>query len=197
MLGELTVKMEDKLELELKKFLAKVFDKTERVPTDKISFNTGVYYAFGNTAECFIEDINHVEHNGKSLKYQIKIFYPKKMDTDEWSEQDRKELFFTITFTGKDSEHYFIVVNSADTKNFANYEVMVYFLPDRNEYRLYKRIAAYTLSALTELEEYKFVDRLMEEAKKLVRYHTRTKDNVSKNKKEFLSIISDAINTGN
>lgn len=37
----------------------------------------------------------------------------------------------------------------------------------------------------------------MEEAKKLVRYHTRTKDNVSKNKQEFLSIISDVINTGN
>lgn len=59
------------------------------------------------------------------------------------------------------------------------------------------KVATYTLSALNELEEYKFVDALMERAKSLVLYHTHAKNNVSKNKQEFLSIISDVVNTGN
>ena len=59
------------------------------------------------------------------------------------------------------------------------------------------KIAYYFLAALTEREEYKFINNLMERAKSLVLRHAHAKNNVSKDKQEFLSIISDVINTGN
>nr|DAQ61308.1 MAG TPA: hypothetical protein [Caudoviricetes sp.] len=197
MLGEHTVKVQDKLEVELKKFLEAVFDKTEKVSTDKISFETGEFVCFGHRAKCNINDINHVACGDNSLKYQIKIYHPVKIDPNEWTESDREDLFFMINFTGKDEGRYYIVVNSADTKHFANYEVMIYLNINRKGHYQDSRIAAYTLSALNELEEYKFVDKLMERTKNLVSRHTHTKNNVSNDKQEFLSIISDVINTGN
>lgn len=111
-------------------------------------------------------------------------------------------MFFSISFT-EDNNRYYIVVNSADSKNFANYEVTVYMkqsrsihLPSDPAYR----IAYYFLSALTEREEYKFIDKLMERAKSLVLSHKTTRGtilNLLNRKQEFLSIISDVINTGN
>lgn len=197
MLGELSVKMEDKLEPELKKFLIAVFDKTEKVPTDKIDFEEGEFICFGRRAKCFLSDINHVVRGDNSLKYQIKIYYPVKINPVEWSEQDQDDLFFMITFTGRNIGQYFIVVNSANTKHFANYEMTIYLQSNDVIHCLGSKVATYTLSALNELEEYKFVDALMERAKSLVLYHTHAKDNVNKNKQEFLSIISDVVNTGN
>lgn len=200
MLGELSVKVQDELEPELKKFLEEVISKTERVSTDKISFeeaeDDSVYNVFGNKAKYRIYDVNHAVYKENALRYNIDIYYPENINSTEWTEQDRKELFFTVSFN-KNNIKYTIVVNSADSKNFANYEVVVYALPNNSEYPLHSKIAYYILAALTEREEYKFIDGLMERAKNLVRYYTKFKNSVTDHKREFLSIISDVVNTGN
>lgn len=62
------------------------------------------------------------------------------------------------------------------------------------------KIAYYFLASLTEREEYKFIDKLMERAKSLILRHKTTRDTINtilNRKQEFLSIISDVINTGN
>lgn len=200
MLGELSVKVQDELEPELKKFLEEVISKTEKVSTDKISFeeaeDDSVYSVFDNKAKYRIYDVNGAIYKENSLRYNIDIYYPENINSVEWTEQDRREMFFTISFN-KDGIKYTIVVNSADSKNFANYNVTVYALPNSSEYPLYSKIAFYILSALTEREEYRFIDNLMERAKNMVRYYTKFKNSVTDHKQEFLSIISDAINTGN
>lgn len=206
MLGEHSVKAQDKLEEELKKFLEEVISKTEKVPADEISFERTEegtnYNVFDNRASHRINDINHIKHNGRSLCYNINIYYPEDIDSKEWTEQHRKEMFFSISFT-EGNNRYYIVVNSADSKNFANYEVTIYMKQSRSVHLLSDpayRIAYYFLAALTEREEYKFIDKLMERAKSLVLRHKTTRDTINtilNRKQEFLSIISDVINTGN
>lgn len=200
MLGELSAKMEDKLEPELKKFLEEVIGKTEKIPTDKIIFeeaeDDSVYNAFGNKAKYRIIDINHTSYKENSLRYNVAIYYPENIDSDEWAEQDRKELFFTISFN-KNNINYTIVVNSADSKHFAYYNVGVYSLPDISDYPFYSKIAHYIFAALTGREEYQFIDGLMERAKNMAKYHAKFKNSVTDLKQEFLSIISDVVNTGN
>ena len=205
MLGEHTVKMESKLEEELKKFLEAVFDKTEKLSTDKISFEKTEegtsYNVFGERAKHRINDINHIKHNGRSLCYSINIYYPEDVDTAEWTERHQKEFFFTVSFS-EDGNRYTILVKNADSKNFANYDVTVYMKQDSDttdclSSNLNYKIAYYFLASLTEREEYKFVDKLMERAKSLVLFHKTNKGTVLYRKQEFLSIISDVINTGN
>ena len=200
MLGELSVKVQDTLEPELKKFLEEVINKTEKVSTDKISFeeaeDDSVYNVFDNKSKYRIYDVNHAIYKENSLRYNIDIYYPENINSVEWTEQDRKEMFFTISFN-KNNIKYTIVVNSADSKNFVNYNVTVYALPNSSEYPLHSKIAFYILSALTEREEYRFIDNLMERAKNMVRYYTKFKNSITDHKQEFLSIISDVVNTGN
>lgn len=206
MLGELLVKVEDGLEPELKKFLEVVIENLEKIPTDKISFEMtyeGEYYnIFGKKAKRKISDIDCVKYKDSLIRYSIDVYYPERIDSPEWTERHRKELFFVISFT-KDN-NYSIVVSSSDTKHFANYEVAVYMLRTEpyticvgGKHPLYSKIAHYNLSALTALKEFQFVDKLMEKVKSLVKNHVKFKDNVSSSKEEFLSIISDVINTGN
>lgn len=208
MLGGLTVKMEDKLELNLKKFLEEVISKTEKLSADKISFEKAEegtsYNVFNNRVKHRINDINHIKHNGRSLCYSIDIYYPEDVDAAEWTERHQKEFFFTVSFS-KDDNRYTILVKNADSKNFANYDVTVYMKQDSGttdclSSNLNYKIAYYFLAALTEREEYKFVDKLMERAKSLVLRHKTTRDTIDtilNRKQEFLSIISDVINTGN
>lgn len=206
MLGEQTVKAQDKLEVELKRFLDEVISKTEKISTGKISFEKpedgSTYNVFGIKAKHRINDIIKIKNKDRSLFYTVNIYYPEDIDSEEWTEQHRKEMFFSITFT-ENNNRYYIVVNSADSKNFANYEVTVYMKQSRSTHLPSDpayRIAYYFLAALTEREEYKFVDKLMERAKSLVLRHKTTRDaieTVLNRKQEFLSIISDAINTGN
>lgn len=200
MLGEQTVKVQDKLEVELKRFLDEVISKTEKVPTDKISFEEpedgSTYNVFGFKANRRINDINQVKYKDNSLRYCINIYYPEDMESKEWTERQREELFFTISFS-KNLSKYNIVVNSADSKNFANYEVTVYMTPANGDYPLYSRVAYYFLSALTEQEEYKVIDGLMEKVKRLAQRHSKTRDTVATRKQEFLSIISDVVYIGN
>lgn len=205
MLGEHTVKMESKLEEELKKFLEEVVSKTEKLSTDKISFEKTEegtsYNVFGERAKHLINDINHIKHNGRSLCYSINIYYPEDVDTAEWTERHQKEFFFTVSFS-EDGNRYTILVKNADSKNFANYDVTVYMKQDSDttdclSSNLNYKIAYYFLASLTEREEYKFVDKLMERAKSLVLFHKTNKGTVLYRKQEFLSIISDVINTGN
>lgn len=206
MSGEHTVKAQDKLEVELKKFLEEVISKIEKVPADKIGFEKpedgSTYNVFGIKAKHRINDIIKIKNKDRSLFYTVNIYYPEDVDSEEWTEQHRKEMFFSISFT-EGNNRYYIVVNSADSKNFANYEVTVYMrqsrsihLPSDPAYR----IAYYFLAALTEREEYKFVDNLIERAKNLVLRCKTTRDAIDtilNCKQEFLSIISDAINIGN
>lgn len=205
MLGEHTVKMESKLEEELKKFLEEVVSKTEKLSTDKISFEKTEegtsYNVFGERAKHLINDINHIKHNGRSLCYSINIYYPEDVDTAEWTERHQKEFFFTVSFS-EDGNRYTILVKNAYSKNFANYDVTVYMKQDSDttdclSSNLNYKIAYYFLASLTEREEYKFVDKLMERAKSLVLFHKTNKGTVLYRKQEFLSIISDVINTGN
>lgn len=205
MLGEHPVKMESKLEVELKKFLEEVISKTEKLSTDKISFEKTEegtsYNVFGERAKHRINDINHIKHSGRSLCYNINIYYPEDVDTAEWTERHQKEFFFTVSFS-EDGNRYTILVKNADSKNFANYDVTVYMKQDSGttdclSSNLNYRIAYYFLASLTEREEYKFVDKLMERAKSLVLFHKTNKGTVLDRKQEFLSIISDVINTGN
>lgn len=205
MLGEYTVKAQDKLEVELKKFLEEVVSKTEKLSTDKISFEKTEegtsYNVFGERASRRINDIDHLKHDGRSLCYSINIYYPEDIDVAEWTERHQKELFFTVSFS-EDGNRYTILVKNADSKNFANYDVTVYMKQDSGttdclSRELNYKIAYYFLAALTEREEYKFVDKLMERAKSLVLRHKTIKGIVLNRKREFLSIISDVINTGN
>ena len=199
MLGEQTVKVQDELEPELKKFLEEVISKTEKVPTDKISFEEpedgGIYSVFGFKANRRINNINQVKYKENSLRYNINSYYPNDIESKKWTERQREELFFTISFS-KNLSKYNIVVNSADSKNFANYEVTVYMTPTNGDYPLYSRVAYYFLSALTEHEEYNVIDGLMERVKRLTQCHSKTRDTVATRKQEFLSIISDVVNTG-
>lgn len=215
MLGEHTVKAQDKLEVELKKFLEEIisetgkeeiFSKTGKTTGEKVNFEKAekgnTYNVFGNIAKCRINDIIKIKNKDRSLFYTVNIYYPEDIDSKEWTEQQRKEMFFSISFT-EDNNRYYIVVNSADSKHFANYEVTVYMKQSRNIHLPSEpayRIAYYFLAALTEREEYKFVDKLMERAKSLVLHHKTTRDAIDtilNSKQEFLSIISDVINTGN
>ena len=205
MLGEQTVKAQDKLEVELKKFLEEVINNTEKISTDKISFEKPEegtsYNVFDNRAKHRINDINHIKHDGRSLYYSINIYYPEDVDTAEWTERHQKEFFFTVSFS-EDGNRYTILVKNADSKNFANYDVTVYMKQDSGTTdclsgNLNYKIAYYFLASLTEREEYKFVDKLMERAKSLVLYHKTTQGTILNRKQEFLSIISDVINTGN
>ena len=205
MLGEHTVKAQDKLEVELKKFLEEVISKTEKLSTDKISFEKTEegtsYNVFGEKAKYRINDINHIKHDGRSLCYSINIYYPEDIDAAEWTERHQKEFFFTVSFS-EDDNRYTILVKNADSKNFANYDVTVYMKQDSGttdclSRELNYKIAYYFLASLTEREEYKFVDKLMERAKSLVLHRKTIKGTVLNYKQEFLSIISDVINTGN
>lgn len=205
MLGEHAVKAQDKLETELKKFLEAVFDKTEKVSTDKISFE-GVeegeeYNIYGNKAKRRINGTDHLKHDGHSICYSINIYYPEDIETAEWTERHQKEFFFTVSFS-KDDSRYTILVKNADSKNFANYDVTIYMKQDSGTTDCLSgnpnyKIAYYFLASLTEREEYKFVDKLMERAKSLVLLHKTNKGTILNHKQEFLSIISDVINTGN
>lgn len=199
-LGEQTVKVQDELEPDLKKLLEEIVSKTEEVSTDKISFEEpeggGIYNVFGFIASRRINNINQIKYKDNSLRYNINIYYPKDIESKKWTEQQREKLFFTISFS-KNLSKYNIVVNSADSKNFANYEVTVYMTPTNGDYPLYSRIAYYFLSALTEQEEYKVIDGLMERVKRLIQCHSKTRNTVATRKQEFLSIISDVVNIGN
>ena len=207
MLGEYTVKAQDKLEPELKKFLETIISKTGESTIEKTNFEEvekgSVYDVFGNKAIYRINDIVKIKHKDRSLFYTVNIYYPEDIESKEWTEQHRKEMFFAISFTetSKDNDRYYIVVNSADSKNFANYEVVVYKAPSGNYIRrvnkVARKVAYYFVSALTEREEYRFIDGLMETAKEIARYGVNTKNNEPDHKQEFLSIISDVINTGN
>lgn len=203
MLGEQTVKAQDKLEVELKRFLEEIISKTGKMTCEKVNFEKAekgnTYNVFDNKAKCRINDIIKIKNKDRSLFYTVNIYYPEDIDSKEWTEQHRKEMFFSITFT-ENNNRYYIVVNSADSKNFANYEVTVYMkqsrsihLPSDPAYR----IAYYFLAALTEREEYRFIDGLMERVKRLAKHHSRTRDTITSRKQEFLSIISDVVYIGN
>lgn len=208
MLGEQTVKAQDRLEVELKKFLEEVISKTEKIPTDKINFERtekGTNYdVFGERASHRISDTDRIKHGDRSLYYSINIYYPEDVDTAEWTERHQKEFFFTVSFS-EDTKRYTILVKNADNKNFANYDVTVYMKRDSGTTNCLSsnpnyKIAYYFLASLTEREEYKFVDKLMERAKSLVLSHKTTRDTIDtilNRKQEFLSIISDVVNTGN
>lgn len=208
MLGEQSIKVQDKLEVELKKFLEEVISKTEKIPTDKISFERTEegtnYNVFGERASRRINDIDHIKHDGRSLCYSINIYYPEDIDATEWTERHQKEFFFTVSFS-EDTKRYTILVKNADSKNFANYDVTVYMKQDSDTIdclsrELNYKIAYYFLASLTGREEYKFIDKLIERAKSLVLSHKTTRDTIDtilNRKQEFLSIISDVINTGN
>ena len=207
MLGEQTVKVQDKLEPELKKFLETIISKTSKSTIEKPNFEKvekdSIYDVFGNKATHRINDIVKIKHKDHSLFYTVNIYYPEDIESKKWTEQHRKEMFFAISFTedSKDNDRYYIVVNSADSKNFANYEVVVYKASSGNYIRrvnkIARKVAYYFVSALTEREEYRFIDGLMETVKEIARYGVSTKNNEPDHKQKFLSIISDAINTGN
>ena len=128
-----------------------------------------------------------MKYKDHSLCYCINIYYP-----EDWSEEQRKELFFVVSFT-KDDDRYEIVVNSADSKHFANHEVIIYTKYNDTS----TKVAHYILSALTEREEFKFIDNLMNRARNIAKYFVSYKDKVSDHKLKFLSIISDVVNIGN
>lgn len=205
MLGEHTVKAQDKLEVELKKFLEEIISRTEKIPTDKINFERPEkgtnYNVFDNRAKHRISDTDRIKHNDRFLYYSINIYYPEDVDTAEWTERHQKEFFFTVSFS-KDGNRYTMLVKNADSKNFANYDVTIYMKQDSGTTDCLSgnpnyKIAYYFLASLTEREEYKFVDKLMERAKSLVLFHKTNKGTILNRKQEFLSIISDVINTGN
>lgn len=196
MLGELKIEVQYKLEPELKKFLEAVFLKTGELTIDKISFNEAkegdFYNVYGNKANKCIYNIDHLKYKDHSLCYGINIYYPKDIGSEDWSEDRRKELFFVVSFT-KDYYQYEIVVNSADSKNLANHEVTVYMKYDDTS----TKVAHYTLSALTERKEFKFIDNLMESARNIAKCFVSHQDKVRDGKLRFLSIISDVVNIGN
>lgn len=191
-LGGLSVKVEDVIEPELKKFLEEVFKKTGSTPSDKISsenaLNDGFFNIFGNKAACRVIASDHIDCKDRSIQYSVEIYHSNRIDFIERVKQNRKELFFVISFQ-EGNKKYSIVVNSADSMYFANYEVTVYVSRSK--------IAHYILSILTKQEEYDFIDNLMSNAISIVNHHTKFKTSISDGKKEFLSIISDVVNTGN
>ena len=113
MLGEQTVKVQDKLEVELKKFLEEIISKTEKIPADKINFERteeGTNYdVFGERASHRISDTDRIKHGDRSLYYSINIYYPEDVDTAEWTERHQKEFFFTVSFS-EDTKRYTILV---------------------------------------------------------------------------------------
>lgn len=196
MSGELRIKVQDELEPELKKFLEAVFLKTGETTIDNISFEEakegGFYNVYGNKANKRIYNIDHLKYKDHSLCYCINIYYPEDIGSADLSEERRKELFFVVSFT-KDEDRYEIVVNSADSKHFANHEVTVYMKYNDTT----TKVAHYILSALTEREEFKFIDNLMDRARNIAKYFVSHQDKVSDDKLKFLSIISDIVNIGN
>lgn len=196
MLGEMKVKVQDELEPELKKFLEAVFLKTGETTIDNISFEEakegGFYNVYGNKANKRIYNIDHLKYKDHSLCYCINIYYPEDIGSADLSEERRKELFFVVSFT-KDEDRYEIVVNSADSKHFTNHEVTVYMKYNDTS----TKVAHYILSALTEREEFKFIDNLMDRARNIAKYFVSHQDKVSDDKLKFLSIISDVVNIGN
>lgn len=191
MVDKLAMKVEDVIEPELKKFLEEVFKKIEDTPSDKISsekaLNDGFFNIFGNKAACRVIGVNHIDYKDRSIQYSIEIYYSNRIGFTERTRQNRKELFFVISFR-EVNKKYSIVVNSADSMYFANYEVAVYASRSK--------IAHYILSALTKKEEYDFIDNLVNKANNVVN-HVSFKIDINDSKNEFLSIISDVINTGN
>lgn len=196
MSGELRIKVQDELEPELKKFLEAVFLKTGETAIDNISFEEakegGFYNVYGNKAIKRIYNIDHLKYKDHSLCYCINIYYPEDIGSEDWSEEQRKELFFVVSFT-KDDDRYEIVVNNADSKHFANHEVIIYTKYNDTS----TKVAHYILSALTEREEFKFIDNLMDRARNIAKYFVSHQDKVSDDKLKFLSIISDVVNIGN
>ena len=196
MSGGMKVKVQDKLEPELKKFLEAVFLNTGELTIDNISFEEakegGFYNVYGNKANKRIYNIDHLKYKDNSLCYCINIYYPEDIGSEDWSEEQRKELFFVVSFT-KDEDRYEIVVNSADSKHFANHEVIIYTKYNDTS----TKVAHYILSALTEREEFKFIDNLMDRARNIAKYFVSHQDKVSDDKLKFLSIISDVVNIGN
>lgn len=192
MLGGLSVKVEDVIEPELKKFLEEVFKKIGSTPSDKISsenaLNDGFFNIFGNKAACRVIAADHIDYKDRSIQYSVEIYHSNRIDFIERAKQNRKELFFVISFH-EGNKKYSIVVNSIDSMYFANYEVIVYVSRSK--------IAHYILSILTKQEEYDFIDNLMSNAISIVNHHIKFKTGISDGKKEFLSIISDVVNTGN
>ena len=191
MSGDSIVKVQYELEPELKKFLEAVLLKTGETTIDNISFEEvkegDFYNVYGNKANKRIYNIDHLKYKDHSICYCINIYYP-----EDWSEEQRKELFFVISFT-KDDYEYEIVVNSADNKHFANHEVIIYMKYNDTS----TKVAHYILSASTEREEFKFIDNLMNRARNIAKYFVSYKDKVSDHKLKFLSIISDVVNIGN
>lgn len=191
MVDKLAMKVEDVIEPELKKFLEEVFKKIEDTPSDKISsekaLNDGFFNIFGNKAACRVIGVNHIDYKDRSIQYSIEIYYSNRIGFTERTRQNRKELFFVISFR-EGNKKYSIVVNSADSMYFANYEVTVYVS--------HSKIAHYILSALTKKEEYDLIDNLMNKANNVVN-HVKFKIDINDSKNEFLSIISDVVNTGN
>ena len=191
MSGESIVKVQYELEPELKKFLEAVLLKTGETTIGNISFEEvkegGFYNVYGNKANKRIYNINHLKYKDHSICYCINIYYP-----EDWSEEQRKKLFFVVSFT-KDDDEYEIVVNSTGNKHFANHEVIIYTKYNDTS----TKVAHYILSASTEREEFKFIDNLMNRARNIAKYFVSYKDKVSDHKLKFLSIISDVVNIGN
>lgn len=191
MSGESIVKVQYELEPELKKFLEAVLLKTGETTIGNISFEEvkegGFYNVYGNKANKRIYNIDHLKYKDHSICYCINIYYP-----EDWSEEQRKKLFFVVSFT-KDDDEYEIVVNSTGNKHFANHEVIIYTKYNDTS----TKVAHYILSASTEREEFKFIDNLMNRARNIAKYFVSYKDKVSDHKLKFLSIISDVVNIGN
>ena len=191
MSGESIVKAQYELEPELKKFLEAVLLKTGETTIGNISFEEvkegGFYNVYGNKANKRIYNIDHLKYKDHSICYCINIYYP-----EDWSEEQRKKLFFVVSFT-KDDDEYEIVVNSTGNKHFANHEVIIYTKYNDTS----TKVAHYILSASTEREEFKFIDNLMNRARNIAKYFVSYKDKVSDHKLKFLSIISDVVNIGN
>ncbi len=196
MLGELKIKVQYELEPELKKFLEAIFLKTGETTIDNISFEEakegGFYNVYGNKANRRIYNIDHLKYKDHSLCYRINIYYPEDIGSEYWSEEQRKELFFVVSFS-KDEDCYEIVVNSSGSKHSANHEVTVYMKYNDTS----TKVAHYILSALTEQREFKFIDNLMDSARNIAKYFVSCQDKVRDGKLKFLSIISDVVNIGN
>ena len=183
MSGESIVKVQYELEPELKKFLEAVLLKTGETTIGNISFEEvkegGFYNVYGNKANKRIYNIDHLKYKDHSICYCINIYYP-----EDWSEEQRKKLFFVVSFT-KDDDEYEIVVNSTGNKHFANHEVIIYTKYNDTS----TKVAHYILSASTEREEFKFIDNLMNRARNIAKYFVSYKDKVTINLNFYLLFL--------
>ena len=183
MSGESIVKVQYELEPELKKFLEAVLLKTGETTIGNISFEEvkegGFYNVYGNKANKRIYNIDHLKYKDHCICYCINIYYP-----EDWSEEQRKKLFFVVSFT-KDDDEYEIVVNSTGNKHFANHEVIIYTKYNDTS----TKVAHYILSASTEREEFKFIDNLMNRARNIAKYFVSYKDKVTINLNFYLLFL--------